>query len=317
MSIAKKIIHYLSDEDYRFLNNSAHGRLNSMPDEEYLKYMYKIKMGRELDLENPQTFNEKLQWLKLYDRKPIYTTMVDKYASKEYVASIIGEEYIIPTLGVWDRFEDIDFDKLPEQFVLKCTHDSGGLVIVKDKNVFDKTAAKIKINKSLKRNYYYSGREWPYKNVPRKIIAEQYMVNDDSVPEYNQELTDYKFYCFNGHVDCCMICYDRASNDTKFYFFDREWNLKRINKRGKEAPADFSLPKPECYDEMITIAEKLSQDIAFLRVDLYQSNHRVYFGEMTFYPSSGFDSNYLPETDRYFGDLIDLSLAYDTKNRCL
>lgn len=154
----KKILKYLSDAEYRFAVNSAHGLCNNMPDEEYVSKMFKYRMGSELELNNPQTFNEKLQWLKLHDRKPIYTTMVDKYAVKDYVASIIGEQYIIPTLGVWDNFDDIDFEALPNQFVLKCTHDSGGLVICKDKSKLDKIAAKKKISKSLKHNFYYYGR---------------------------------------------------------------------------------------------------------------------------------------------------------------
>ena len=169
----------------------SRGFFKFMSDEAYLKFMYKLKMKRKLNLSDPQTFNEKLQWLKIYDRKPEYTTMVDKYEAKKYVADIIGEEYIIPTLGVWDRFEDIDFDELPDQFVLKCTHDSGGLVICRDKSKLDLKAAKKKINKSLKRNYYWIGREWPYKNVRPRIIAEKFMTDPTS-----DDLQDYKFFFF-------------------------------------------------------------------------------------------------------------------------
>lgn len=281
-----------------------------VPDSLFLKYKFKKLMGYSLNLKNPRTFNEKIQWLKLHDRKPVYTIMVDKYEAKKYVSDIIGEQYIIPTIGVWDRFEDIDFNKLPNQFVLKCTHDSGGVVICKDKSNFNVENARLKINKSLKQNYYWQGREWPYKNVKHRIIAEEYKCDNNLLAIEQQELTDYKFYCFNGYVDCAMVCYDRASKDTKFYFFDNEWKLKRINKRGKQAPPGFSLPRPQCVDEMFTIAAELSQGIPFVRVDLYQCNGRVYFGEMTFYPQSGWDPNYLPETDNYFGKLIDLSIAY-------
>lgn len=280
--------------------NKLFGKLFS--DKLSLRLLFKIRMGRKLNLENPQTFNEKLQWLKLYDRKPIYTTMVDKYAVKEYVAERIGEEYIIPTLGVWDNFEAIDFDELPKQFVLKCTHDSGGLVICRDKDKLDKEAAKAKISASLKQNFYYHTREWPYKNVPPRIIAEQYMTDS---PDSN-DFSDYKFFCFDGKVDCVMVCLERSSGDTKFYFFDRDWNLKRLNIRGKNAPEGFTIPKPECMDEMFEIAAKLSQGVSYLRVDLYQSNGRVYFGELTFFPQSGFDANLLPETDEYFGRLLQL-----------
>ena len=279
--------------------------LHLLSDKAYLKFGYRAKIGKKLDLQNPQTLNEKLQWLKLYDRKSEYTKMVDKYEAKKYIAEKIGEEYIIPTLGVWDSFDEIDFDKLPDQFVLKCTHDSGGLVICKDKSKFNVEKARKKIKRSLKTNYYLHGREWPYKNVKPRIIAEKYMTDS---PESN-EFTDYKFYCFNGYVDSVMVCYDRSIGDPKFYFFDKNWELRRYNKRGLEAPEGFTMPKPENMDKMFEIAEELSKDVGapFLRVDLYNSNKQIYFGELTFFPSSGLDPNRLPETDRYFGDLVKLN----------
>lgn len=188
--------------------------LSWMNDEKCLGFWYKYRFGTRLNLKNPKTFNEKIQWLKLYDRNPLYTTMVDKYEAKKYVASIIGEEYIIPTLGVWDKFDDIDFDKLPNQFVLKCTHDSGGLAVCKDKKVFDINAARKRINRSLKRNFYWIGREWPYKDVRPRIIAEQYMENSDG----RTELSDYKFYCFNGKPEYCHVISDRTQNETMDFF---------------------------------------------------------------------------------------------------
>lgn len=279
--------------------------LNKIPDKLFLKLKYRHNIGIKLNLNNPKTFNEKLQWLKLYDRKPEYTTMVDKYRVRDYIAEKIGKEYLIPLLGVWENPDEIDFDSLPNQFVLKCNHDSGGLSICRDKKTFDVNIAKKKLKKSLKTNYYYSGREWPYKNVPRKIIAEKYMVDDLN----SNEFTDYKFFCFNGYVDCVMVCLDRNSGDPKFYFFDKDWKLKRLNKRGKEAPKDFTIPKPECIDDMFDIASRLSEGFPFVRVDLYQSYGKIYFGEMTFYPDSGFDNNILKESDDYLGNLIDLSLV--------
>lgn len=418
------------------------GLLNWMPDTIYLKILYWASMGEKLNLDNPQGFNEKLQWLKLYDRNSTYTTLVDKYAVKKCIADEIGSEYIIPTLGVWDSFNDIEFDALPDQFVLKCIHDSGGLVVCTDKNNLNKELAKQKIESSLKKNYYYSGREWPYKNVPHKIVAEQYMADDlhdykslgikrmprvklvyseclektglkeyffdevwnhlnvqkrvesnaifkmqrskqfellhqlstklskkisftridfyeidensywgeitfhpakgfdDFQPEewnlnlgewtklsskgyrlntgncsviitdtyYNAKetkaLIDYKFFCFDGVAESVMVCTERETGNPKFYFFDKEWNLKRYNIRGKEAPEDFSLTKPDCIDEMFSIAEKLSKGIPYVRVDLYCINGLVYFGEMTFYPDSGFDANLLKESDAYWGNLL-------------
>ena len=288
----------------------AIGLLNWMSDESYLKLMYYGQMGKRLDLNHPKTFNEKLQWLKLFDRNPRYKILVDKYEVKKYIADQIGKEYIIPTIGVWERVDDIPFDDLPKQFVLKCTHDSGGIVIIKEKDKTDYKKIKKQLNHLLKLNFYWRGREWPYKGVKPRIIAEKYI--EDGILGKN-ELTDYKFYCFNGYVDCVMICYDRMSGDTKFYFFDKNWKLKRINQRGLNEAADFTLPKPECINEMFQLASKLSKGIPFVRVDLYQCNGHIYFGEMTLYPQSGLDPNYLPDTDLYFGSLIDLSSVQKNK----
>jgi len=256
-------------------------------------------MKRPLDLKNPKTFNEKLQWLKINDRRPEYINMVDKYAAKEFAARIIGDEYIIPTLGVWNHFDDIDFSNLPNQFALKCTHDSGSYFICKDKSSFDKNVAKIKIESGLKRNFYYYGREWPYKKIKPRIIAETYI--EDS-PETG--LPDYKFFCFNGEVDSVMVCIDRHIKETKFYFFDKNWILLRYNVRGKNAPKDFSLPQPKNIHKMFELAAKLSKNIPFVRVDLYEAQNKIYFGEMTFYPDSGFDPNILEETDLLWGEKI-------------
>ena len=399
-------------------------------------------MGYPLSLQDPKTFNEKLQWLKIYNRNPEYTIMVDKYAVKKYISEKIGTEYIIPTLGVWNSYDEIDFDALPNQFVLKCTHDSGGLVVCHDKSKLDMEAVRKKIETSLSNNFYYMGREWPYKNVPHKIIAEQYMADElrdynllgfngiprmtlmcserftpnglkedfynevwnhlnvqkttyndavfpiqrpkqyklikrlasklsekmpytridfyeidekmyfgeitfsaasgfeDFTPEewnlklgewiklsiggyrldsevcsiiisnsyYNNKdtkaLVDYKFFCFNGVAESVMVCTERETGHPKFYFFDKEWNLKKYNIRGKEAPEGFTLPKPDCIDEMFDIAEKLSKGIPYVRVDLYCIDGLVYFGEMTFYPDSGFDANLLKESDEYWGEML-------------
>lgn len=270
-------------------------------DELYLKLKFCVRMKKRLNLKAPQTFNEKLQWLKIYDHKPAYTTMVDKYAAKKYVAEKIGEELIIPTLGVWDKFDDIDFDKLPDKFVLKCTHDSGGLVICKDKGTLDISDARKRINRSLQNDYYLYGREWPYKDVPRKIIAEKYMEDNTF-----HELRDYKFFCFNGVADCVMVCLGRSTGNTKFYFYDKEWKLCRYNILGKSIIGNGDVEKPDNISDMFAIAEKLSQGIPFSRIDLYNVNQKIYFGEITFFPDSGFDSNLLPETDIYFGSKIHL-----------
>lgn len=271
-----------------------------IPDKIFLKYLYYKRTNNKINLANPQTFNEKLQWLKLYDRNPEYTKMVDKYEAKKYVADIIGEEYIIPTLGVWKKFEDIDFNKLPNQFVLKCTHDSGGLVICKDKTKLNIEEAKKKINKSLKRNYYYSGREWPYKNVKPRIIAERYMLTNEQ-----KELIDYKFFCFNGKVQTILVCSNRKGNFKNTNFYDINWSLQAFTREKHENSKEI-IEKPENLDKMIKIAEKLSKDIPFVRVDLYEIGGKVYFGELTFYPSSGFEGFEPEEWDRKLGEMIEL-----------
>ena len=269
-----------------------------LPEKQYLKVRYRLTMGKKLDLDNPKTMNEKLQWLKLYDRRTEYTQMVDKVLAKVYVASIIGGDHIIPTLGVWNHFDEIDFDSLPNQFVLKTNHSGGGsgVIVCKDKNCFDKKEAKRKLERSLKKDDYAKAfGEWPYKNVKRKILAEQYL---------GEELNDYKFYCFDGRADVVLMCVERETGEPKFYFFDREWNLRRYNKRGKAAPPDFTLPKPEGMDVMFELAEKLSAGIPFARIDLYNQQGKIYFGEITLYPASGYDYNRLPEADLYFGEMI-------------
>ena len=279
-----------------------------IPDDIYLRWQFKRIMGYPLDLKNPKTFNEKLQWLKLYDRKPIYTTMVDKYEAKKYVASIIGEQYIIPTLGVWEGFDDIDFDKLPQQFVLKCTHDSGGVIIVKDKNKLDINAARKKINTSLKRNFYYWGREWPYKNIKPRIIAEKY-INTNEIQD-TKVLPDYKFQCFAGKVDNILLCTDRDINGhANYYFFDRHWNFLPYSKQVYPHSDLNSLAqyKPKNLNKMIIIAEKLSAGIPELRVDLYEIHNQIYFGELTFFTESGFDRDITREADLSEGSKLILS----------
>ena len=274
-----------------------------LPDRLYIKLKYFIKMRRRLNLKNPTRFDEKLNWLKLYDRKPIYSTMVDKYAAKAYVAEHMGEQYVVPAYGVWDKFEDIDFNCLPDQFVLKSTHDCGGLVICKDKSKLDIESARKKINKSLKTNYFWSNREWPYKNVKPRVFAEKYM------EDASGGLIDYKFYCSNGKVDCVLVCVERQTGNPKFYYFDKDWSLKRYNQDSISAPEGFTLEKPDCIDKMYDLASEFSKGFAFLRVDLYECNGEIYFGEATFYPDGGIQDTWPVETHNHFGDLVDLSLV--------
>ncbi|MCD7717143.1 MAG: glycosyl transferase [Lachnospiraceae bacterium] len=270
---------------YTFL--STRGLLDWMPDTWYLKMAYRINIGKKLNLKTPQTFCEKIQWLKLHDRRPEYTLMVDKYEAKKYVADKIGEKYIIPTLGVWDSFDDIDFDALPNQFVLKCTHDSGGLVICTDKNRFDKMVAKRKIVKSLSREYYRIGREWPYKCVKHRIIAEQYMTDNTQLNGKN-DLTDYKFYCFNGEPKFLYVSLGLQDHSTALIsYLTLDWQFAPF-QRDDYKNFEKLPPKPSNFDEMLLVARKLSENIPFLRVDLYEIDDAVYFSELTFSPTSGF-----------------------------
>lgn len=272
-----------------------------MDDRKYVEFLWKQRMDYPLNLDNPITFNEKLQWIKLYDHNPLYTKMVDKYEAKEYVASKIGEQYIIKTIGVWDRFEDIDFSTLPNQFVLKCTHDSGGLVICKDKSKIDFSATKKKLKKALRQNYYLHSREWPYKNVRRRIIAEEYIEDSKT-----QELRDYKFFCFNGSVKAMFIATDRQNRDEPYFdFFDMDFN--HIDMRHGHPNAPIIPEKPLHFDLMKELASKLSHGFKEVRVDFYEANGKVYFGELTLFHHSGnlpFDP---PKWDKIWGEWIQLS----------
>lgn len=296
-----KIGKYCINKSYRFRISAYLGLFNFMSDIKYLKKLFYYTIGKELDLETPKTFNEKLQWLKLYDRNPEYTTMVDKYAVKEYVAEKIGDRYVIPTLGIWDRFDDIDFTKLPNQFVLKCTHDSGGIIICKDKKEFNEGIARKKLNKLLKRNYFYYGREWPYKNVKPRIIAEKYMTDESGT-----EPDDYKVHNFNGVPKVILVCRDRFKDSgmTEDFYSD-SWEHLDVC-RSAHPNAKEESPRPAELEEMLQIARTLSKDIPFVRTDFYTINHKVYFGELTFYPASGFEPFIPQEYDSLFGEWINL-----------
>jgi hypothetical protein len=278
-------------------------KLRFLPDKLYIKLCYWVKVRRKLNLKSPRSFNEKLQWLKLNDRKPFYTLVTDKYSVREYIKDTIGEKYLIPLLGVWESFAEIDFDKLPEAFVLKCTHDSGSFVICYEKKLFDVEAAKRKINKALKSQFYYIGRERQYKDIKPRIICEQF------IGEGNIRPVDYKISCFNGKPDNIMVCCGRETDTVKFYFFDLEWRLLKYNRWGKEAPEDFNIPKPENFDEMIKIAKILSQPYYYVRIDLYNINGQIYFSEITLHPMAGFDAKILREADLLLGKKLDIPIT--------
>lgn len=268
------------------------------------KTFIKLKFRRRLkewpDLKNPKTFNEKLQWLKLNDRKKIYSVMADKYEVKKYITQFIDDKYIVPTYGVWDKFEDIDFDKLPDKFVLKTTHDSGGVVICEDKNTFDYDKAKDFLEDHQDENYYYRGREWAYKNIEPRIMAEKLLEFNE-----NQEIKDYKVFCFNGKSKYILVCSDRQS-DLKETFFDTDWNLAPFKRPDLDINKDEK--KPKNLEKMIEISEVLSKDMPFLRVDFYDMNNGPLIGELTFYPASGFEPFEPKEWDEKLGEMIDLPI---------
>ena len=270
-------------------------------DETYVKLHYLFHMLKPLDLKNPKTYNEKLQWLKLHDKRPEYTQMVDKIAAKEYVANIIGNEYIIPTIAIYDKPEDIDFDQLPNQFVLKVTHDSGGIFVCKDKQTINKREAIKKMEWGLKRTYYKLNREYPYKDVPRRIIAEQYMED-----ESGYELKDYKIFCFDGKPKLLFVATDRQIHKTKFDFFDLDWNHLPFTNGHPNSPEPIQ--KPKNFEKMLEIAAKLSQGIPHVRVDLYNINGKIYFGEMTFFHWSGIVPFVPEEWDYKIGDMLHLPI---------
>lgn len=306
MRILLKIKKILAQPNLMFLyllNKTA--RL--FPDKLFLELKYRLVMGYNLDLNNPQTFNEKLQWLKLYNRKAEYTTMVDKYAVKEYVANKIGRKYIIPTLALYEKPEDIDWDTLPNHFVLKTTHGGGGsgVIICRDKKQLDIYEAKKKLQKSMRSDIYINSREWPYKNVKHRIIAEEYMADS------NGELPDYKFYCFHGKMEFMFIATGRYSGKKTFDYYDKEFN-KLPFQWG--APSSSScIEKPSFFDEMKLIAEKLADGLPHVRIDLFYANSNIYFGEITFFDGSGLTPFDPKEWDYKVGELLDLNQITPTK----
>lgn len=272
-----------------------------IPDKLFLKLRFKLKTGKRLDLDDPKTFNEKLQWLKLYDRQPEYSKMVDKVEAKKYVAGIIGDEHLIPTLAVYDNVEDIDFESLPNQFVLKCTHDSGGIVICHDKNILEINKAIKKLAKSIRTNFFFQNREWPYKNIKPRIIAEQYMSESGS-----EGLTDFKVHCFNGIPKIILVCRDRfEKNGLTEDFFSCTWEHLDIS-RPNHKNAEVQIEKPIELDEMLRLSELLSKGIPFVRTDFYSINHKVYFGELTFYPASGMQSFVPEQWDTILGEWLNI-----------
>lgn len=297
----EKLRLFLTDSKWRFKVLAAKGLLKPLSDKAFISYLYKKTYGKRMNWESPQTFAEKLQWLKLNERNPLHTLLVDKAAVKLYVAQQIGDEYIIPIYGEWTQFEDIDFEALPKQFVLKCNHDSGGYVICRDKSEFDAQKAKKKLVCRLKQNYYTKSREWPYKDIQPRIIAEAYIEDHEL-----HDLRDYKFFTFCGVPKIVHIVSNRQNQDEETYgdFFDMDYNHLDLTMGHNNAPVPPE--KPKNFEKMKEFAEKLSEGTKHLRVDFYEADGQLYFGELTFFQDSGFSDIQPPEWDGILGGWISL-----------
>lgn len=290
-----------------FMDSLVHSLGKCLPDSTYIKLRYRFQMGKRLNLKNPKTFQEKIQWLKLHDRNPLYTTLVDKVQVKEYVSEKVGSQYVIPLLGVWDRPEDIEWEKLPDRFVLKTNHSGGnlGVVICRDNASFNRQTAIDKLNASLRHDVYKDLREWPYKNVVKKVFAEEFIEVRPDV----KDLPDYKWYCFNGEPKYCQVIQDRNTHET-IDFFDADWNHQEFVGLNPSVEQASMLPnRPQNLDTHLRIARNLSEGIPFSRIDLYDIGGKTLFGEVTFFPASGI-GRFSPEKyNEMLGEMITLPIG--------
>ena len=274
--------------------------MSILPDKAYLSLIYVIRMKKMINWRSPKSFSEKLQWIKVYDHNPLYVQLVDKYEMKEYVEKVIGSGHTVPTLGVWDSVDDIDFTKLPDRFVIKGTHDSGSVIVCKDRNTFDEKIARNKLQDSLDTNLYYLSREWPYKHVPHRIIAEEYIESKDKSP-----LTEYKLFCFDGEVKIVLVCKGLAHTTQRTNDFC-DVNLKRYPFTSLLPNSEGKLTKPDNYDELLRYASELSKGFPEVRVDAYVFDGKIYFGELTFFHNSGLRRYEPDEWDYKIGEWVKL-----------
>lgn len=297
------IIKFIANPRARFLFLNFHGFYNFLSDEKHIRKQYSILLGQQLNLNNPQSFNEKTQWLKLYDRNTLYTNLVDKFLVRNFVQDVLGEEYLIPLIGTWNSAEEINFEELPDSFVLKCNHNSGfGMCICKNKKQLDVGSVKKQLEQGMRQNYYLQGREWPYKNVERKIIAEKYMVDESGI-----ELKDYKIFTFSGRAKYIQVDYDRFTDHHR-NFYTLKWEYVPFTTC-YPTNSKHKIEKPYNLDRLIRAAEQLAHaagDPKFVRVDMYVIGKRIYFGEMTFYHGSGYEKFMPKEYDNYLGQFIEI-----------
>ena len=295
MSRLKKIIKH---PNILFSYFAFKGHFKWINDEQYLKILYRSRTGQKLNFDNPLTFNEKLQWIKLYDRKPEYSTYVDKYAVRDYIKQSIGEEYLIPLIGVYNNVDEIPWNELPNKFVLKCTHGSGSNIICKDKRKLDIEESKRKLKRWMKKNWFFIGREWPYKNVKPRIICEEFISQSNKVP------IDYKVMCFNEKAKLIEVHLNRFDTNHTQDFYDVNWNKTKISQ-GRSS-SNIIIQEPVFLKEMLRLSELLAKDKYHVRVDWYEVSGKLYFGEITFFDASGFDLFDNPEDELMLGNWIDL-----------
>ena len=289
-----------------FAGVTHHGFFARMDDERYLRLLYRGVLGRPLHLDPPVNYSEKLQWLKLHDKNPIYPLLCDKLAVRDFVSRRIGAQYLIPLIGVWNNPNEIDIAQLPQRFVLKCTHDSGSVILCPNKSTFDLAMAREKLAEKLKIDYSIAGREWPYHDVPRRILAEAYLGAEDGTPPM-----DYKFFCFGGKVALVLVYIHHPDRDGSSYTFLPDFTPFSVYDNEKEEDQSREIARPPHFDEMIALAEKLSEGFIHMRVDLYDMPDGVKFGEITLHSSSGLSITMSQSGDRCLGDQLRLYLDFD------
>lgn len=294
---------FLFSNLYRLAGYYRYNLEKNIPHDVFLKRKYFENTGKILNLQSPTTYNEKLQWQKLYDHNPLYTMLVDKYAVREFVEKKIGTEYLVNLYGVYNHFNEIDFKSLPERFVLKCTHDCGSIIVCTDKSKLNVKRARKRLKTAMERNYFYYSREWPYKNVSPKIVCEEYLIDNDS-----DELRDYKIFCFNGRPKLIQVHFDRFSSH-KTNTYSTEWKLLDVSFSNYPSDPEANIPRPEKLNLMLQLASRLSEGLPQARVDFYYVNNQIYFGEITFFHAGGM-APFVPESfNEDLGKLIDLSLV--------
>ena len=291
---------------HSWLNQKKYEMATLISPEVNTKIRYKAEFGKKLDLDNPITLNEKILWLKLnrYMNHPLVIQCADKYRVREYIQQAGCEDILNDLIGAWDSADEIPWEDLPNQFVLKWNFGAGMNIICSDKSKLDKKTVIRQMRKWGRKKAWLSHSEMQYKYAPKKIVCEKFLTEDQTSTKI--QIADYKVYCFNGKPMFTMVCLDRDLGHPKFYFFDNDWNLARINKDSKNAPEDFTMEKPKCLDKLLDCATKLSNPFPFVRADFYVLGSDVYFGELTFTPSGGLDSNRLKETDIMMGSLVDI-----------